>query len=303
MKEGLVFVCAAILVGCAAPSRPEPVSALERLGWYADLAGSCWKGAADRQCYQTQFDRYLRGTIAMDGGFEGDSVVGWSDPMNSVVMYFWSNRAPGNAFRLSYEDDRLIFSATADAKARTVWTRVGADEIRVEQETFTNGDWVGSPAVAYRRDGEAPAFFEAAHSHARSARGEKFRWFGVLGGRCWAGVYPRGEGGDRQCYAFQYPDVMRASAAITAGDRSHRGDAAYFPTENGLSLYYWSDAGHFGEGRAAWEGDRLVMTTDADKASRTVWRREPEGFVIAAERQEGDEWRQTLEVDYAPESR
>jgi len=45
-----------------------PTAPLASFGWFAELAGSCWKGSraegrSDVQCYQKQFNRFIRGSI------------------------------------------------------------------------------------------------------------------------------------------------------------------------------------------------------------------------------------------------
>lgn len=241
----------------------------------------------------------MRGSIAIGESFAGDSIIGWSERRQAILLHFWSNGAPHGTMRLDYHGSRLIFTPLSDAPtARTEWTRVSETEIAVAPQTLEGGTWKSGAVVRYRRDGAAPAAFSAAEATAASAPSARFGWLADLAGRCWKGQYADGSGGDRQCYAAQYPNVMQAAAAIDAGARSPRGAAAYVAAGDALTVYYWSDGGHFGTASGVWRGADLVLTTDGDGAARSVWRRTGEGFSVARERLEDGEWRTIRAVDY-----
>ena len=94
-------VLAAPGLALAQASAADP---LEYLGWMKDLAGACWQGtdaagkATDRQCYEVQFGRFLRGTVeigAIDGkppGFRGDSLFHRDPKTGRIAIVLWATR-------------------------------------------------------------------------------------------------------------------------------------------------------------------------------------------------------------------
>ena len=76
------------LLICLAAATASAASPIERFGWFAELAGSCWSGTfpdgvtRHEHCYSTQFDRVMRGTATLSvlrkgtfvEQFAGDSV-------------------------------------------------------------------------------------------------------------------------------------------------------------------------------------------------------------------------------------
>jgi hypothetical protein len=310
----IAMVAALLVIGCSTPTREARIetdadaAALSRIGWYAELAGSCWQGQdaygrpTDRQCYQTQFGRYLRGTIDMGGAFLGDSVVGWDRDHNAIVMYFWSNGAPRGELLLSYEGEQLAFEQVDDStsrRSRNVWARLQDGTIRVTTQSHDDETWKDGASTIYSRDGAAPPTFTAAKalSSSRSAQAGDLAWLGQLAGRCWRGNYADRSGSDTQCYAWQYPSVLRVSAAIEAGVESHAGDAVYFRTNEGVRMFYWSDAGHFGASTYRADGDRLVLQTS--ERARSIWRRTADGFIVDAQHQgDAGTWSSTRTIEY-----
>jgi hypothetical protein len=79
--------------------------ALAPFGWLRELAGACWRGqqadgkAADMQCYETQYDRFLRGTIAMSieapgkpaTELRGDSIWAWDAVRQRFTLTTWAS--------------------------------------------------------------------------------------------------------------------------------------------------------------------------------------------------------------------
>ena len=73
------------------------------LGWMKDLAGACWQGTdaagkpIDRQCYELQFGRFLRGTIEMGAAegrppaFRGDSLFHREPKTGRIAIVLWAS--------------------------------------------------------------------------------------------------------------------------------------------------------------------------------------------------------------------
>jgi hypothetical protein len=143
---------------------------LSQFGWFADLAGSCWRGvrqdgrAADEQCYQAQFNRFLRGRIRMPqgerGGGEGDSVFAFDANANVIIYTQWASNGSFGFGEASLEGDELVFHNRlpdgSEAPARSVWRRVDADSYRVSRQRRAEGDWKEESSVTYSRVRGAP---------------------------------------------------------------------------------------------------------------------------------------------------
>jgi hypothetical protein len=144
---------------------------LSQFGWFADLAGSCWRGVrqdgkpADEQCYRAQYNRFLRGTIKFPPGdrgvAEGDSVFAF-DPGARVIIYTqWSSNGGIGFGEATLEGGELVFQNRlpdgSEAPARSVWRRVDADSYRVSRERRSEGGWKEESAVTYSRVRRPPS--------------------------------------------------------------------------------------------------------------------------------------------------
>ena len=141
-------------------------------GWMADLAGSCWSaayadGTRDTQCYSSQYDRYLRGTIELvpppGSGrppYRGDSIAFWDPERSEIAVHFWSDAGNRGVMTGRVEGGQLLFMGPArgDAPpaARTVWTRIDADAYRVVQQRREGEAWRDALTLVYRRGSPAP---------------------------------------------------------------------------------------------------------------------------------------------------
>ena len=151
------------------PSSQPPQRApqgLSAFGWFAELAGSCWRGErpdgrADVQCYSTQFNRYLRGTIKFYQGAnvvaEGDSVFSFDAAANVIVYNQWASNGGFGLGEISIEGSELVFRTRlpdgSEAPARAVWRRVDKDTFRVvrqRREEQAEG-WKDDTSVTYKR--------------------------------------------------------------------------------------------------------------------------------------------------------
>jgi hypothetical protein len=162
----LAFVAGAAWAQAVAPAEGP----LAGFGWFADLAGSCWKGtqadgrAADTQCYSVQHERLLRGTIRIHierpGGaapidFEGDSVFAYEPAAKKVVYTQWGSDGSYATGEMVREGDTLFFSNRrpdgAEARVRFAWRRVDADSFKVTRERKEDAGWKEVVSVVYRR--------------------------------------------------------------------------------------------------------------------------------------------------------
>ena len=138
-------------------------------GWFAELRDACWQGAypdgkaADTQCYSTQYDRVIRGTIKMrverEGApattFEGDSIFAWEPAKKKVVFTQWGSNGSYGQGELAVEADVLRFQNRlpdgSESKVRSVWRRIDGDTFRVTRERRDGDSWKEAFSVDYRR--------------------------------------------------------------------------------------------------------------------------------------------------------
>ena len=135
----------------------------------AELRDACWQGAypdgkaADTQCYSTQYDRVIRGTIKMrverEGApattFEGDSIFAWEPAKKKVVFTQWGSNGSYGQGELAVEADVLRFQNRlpdgSESKVRSVWRRIDGDTFRVTRERRDGDSWKEAFSVDYRR--------------------------------------------------------------------------------------------------------------------------------------------------------
>jgi hypothetical protein len=146
---------------------------LSQFGWFAELAGSCWRGEPradgrrDEQCYSSQFGKFMRGTIRfyqadkLTG--EGDSVFSF-DPNARVIVYTqWASNGSFGFGEATLEGDELVFHNRlpdgTDAPARSVWRRGGTpDTFLVSRQRRDDADaWKEETVVTYTRMKGPPA--------------------------------------------------------------------------------------------------------------------------------------------------
>ena len=138
-------------------------------GWMQELAGSCWvatypDGTRDEQCYDTQFDRFLRGTIEIRAAaadrqpYRGDSVLAWDSARSEIRFTFWGSRGNHGSLIGRVEGRQIIFPGQDAAGAqgpitRTVWSRIDERSFRVVQQSSDGSRWSDVMTLVYVRTG------------------------------------------------------------------------------------------------------------------------------------------------------
>jgi len=165
-KTMLATIAAALLSLAAAAQAPQP--AADPMGpfkWFGGLAGACWKGdhpdgkTSDTQCFQKQYNRFVRGTIKIASGpnvFEGDSLFWWDAKNNKVGYTQWASNGFVHTSEAAFEGDKLVFldrpkAGTTDVNGRAVWTRVDANTYQVSREQRDGPNWKSQFLVVYKR--------------------------------------------------------------------------------------------------------------------------------------------------------
>lgn len=158
------IVTAAACVTAPATAADLPAGAY---GWMSELAGACWSatypdGTRDTQCYDSQYSRYLRGTIELvapaasgRSPYRGDSVAFWNAERGEIAVHYWSDAGTHGVMTGRVEGERLVFSGPArDGEVpatRTIWTRAGAEGFRIVQERREGAQWRVALSLDYRR--------------------------------------------------------------------------------------------------------------------------------------------------------
>ncbi len=155
----------AFLVPTLAWSQAPAEDPLAFLGWMKDLAGSCWQGYAqdkpvDRQCYDIQFGRFLRGTIEIAGAegrppaFRGDSLFHREPTPGRIAIVMWGTSGLVNLGEAVVEGEAIRFPqqrVEGRPEMRTSWTRLGPDAFRAVRERREGDAWKEIMAADYRR--------------------------------------------------------------------------------------------------------------------------------------------------------
>ena len=160
------LAAAAFLLPALAWAQAPAEDPLAWLGWMKDLAGSCWQGTdasgkpIDRQCYELQFGRFLRGTIEMGAAegrppaFRGDSLFHRDRATGRLAIVMWGSNGTVNPGEAVIEGEAIRFPqprAEGRPEVRTSWTRLGPDAYRVARERREGEAWKEILAVDYRR--------------------------------------------------------------------------------------------------------------------------------------------------------
>ena len=169
-RVAVVAVTAATVACLAgAASAQAPTDPLAPFGWLRQLAGSCWRGeyantrTADKQCYEWQYGRFLRGTIELTGvqgegatpmDLRGDSVWAWDAARGRLQLTTWASNgtlSPGEAV---FDGDVLRVTmgrGESAATMRTTWQRLDADAYLVRRERRDGETWREILVVRYAR--------------------------------------------------------------------------------------------------------------------------------------------------------
>lgn len=157
---------AALAAPVIALAQANPADPLEYLGWMKDLAGACWQGtdaegrATDRQCYEVQFGRFLRGTIEIGTidnkppGFRGDSLFHRDPKTGRIAIVLWASNGLVNLSEAVVDGGAIRFVlplVEGRPEVRTSWTRQGPESFTVARETRYGEAWTTTMTVAYRK--------------------------------------------------------------------------------------------------------------------------------------------------------
>jgi hypothetical protein len=154
----VVLLCALLATAHA----QEAVREMARFGWLQQLIGSCWQGrtpeglSTDIQCYELQYGKFLRGTIAIpSAGLQGDSVWAWSEAGNRISLTSWASSGAITTSEASFEGDAVVFPVQrrdgGEATSRTRWQQIDADAFRVIRQRREGADWVDVASFTYQR--------------------------------------------------------------------------------------------------------------------------------------------------------
>jgi hypothetical protein len=173
----VAFVLAAGFAPAASAPDAPPPDPMKRFGWFADLAGACWRTTLpdgvtrDTQCYEARYGRFVFGKITIDAGpppspaagaaasrhgFQGESIFAWDDAKGAITFTFWGSNGNFGHGEAYLEGAEIRFPGFGRRNAggpetRSTWRRVDADAYRVAQEEKVGERWTEKWAVVYRR--------------------------------------------------------------------------------------------------------------------------------------------------------
>ena len=168
IRIGLAAALAVTLFGLPALAQ-APADPLAPFGWLRQLAGSCWRGeyantrTADKQCYEWQYGRFLRGTIELTGvqgegatplELRGDSVWGWDTARNRMPLTTWSSNGTLTQGEAVFDGDLLRVAMDRGESAptlRATWQRLDCDAYLVRRERREGEGWREILVVRYAR--------------------------------------------------------------------------------------------------------------------------------------------------------
>ena len=145
-----------------------PADPPAQFGWLRQLAGSCWSGeyansrTTDKQCYQWQYGRFLRGTIELGGvqgdgapmDLRGDSIWAWDVARSRVQLVTWASNGAISTGEAVFEGDLLrvtMGGGETTPTLRTTWQRLDNDAYLVRRERREGDTWREVLVVRYAR--------------------------------------------------------------------------------------------------------------------------------------------------------
>ena len=149
----------------AQQSPGTPMAPISSFGWFAELAGSCWKavgpeGRSDVQCYEKQFNRFMRGSIKFYRNEkvtgEGDSMFAYDGNASLIIYSQWSSNGTVGFGQATLKNGELVFQNHnpdgSDAPTRSVWRKVDADSFKVSRQRRSDqGAWTEESGLTYSR--------------------------------------------------------------------------------------------------------------------------------------------------------
>jgi len=321
MRASAILAAVVLFAPPAVAADAPAVSPLAPFGWLADLAGSCWTGTdadgrtTDRQCYSVQYQRVLRGTIAIFAAsaadepvFEGDSVFAWDSTLGRVVYTHWGSTGQVGRAEAYFDLDRLIFPAAADsdgdaAQARSVWERLDADSFRVTRERRAGDRWRAEAVVTYRRDAAAPETGDLG-----PAADSPLAALGWLAGSCWMGTFEDGSTRDHVCYDWRYGGTwLRSRHRVLGGAGPYEGETwiGWNSAAGQLEFNYFNSPGGIVRGAIQPTPDGLAFPDETvEMRGRTTtlrsrWKRDGEDrYEAVTEKLADGEWQPMMRIEF-----
>ncbi len=119
------------------------------------LVGSCWKGnfpdgrTTDEHCFEWMYDKkFIRDKHVVRGGapYQGETVYGWDPVAKQPTYTYWSSEGFIITGKVVYSPDGIVFPSQYSTdkgvvEIKAVWTKVGTDGYRVQQNQKADGAW------------------------------------------------------------------------------------------------------------------------------------------------------------------
>jgi hypothetical protein len=313
----LALSLAPAAVSAAVAPAPTPLAAF---GWLADLAGSCWIGTdadgrtTDRQCYSTQYDRFLRGTLEIHAGsatgrsaFEGDSVFFHDAARDRLVYSYWASTGHVGRAEAHFEGPRLLFPPADDGgvavATRSTWDRLDADSFRVTRERRDGEAWSPTMTVVYRRDPRS-----AADPDSGPAADSPLAALDWLAGSCWMGTFADGKTRDHVCYDWRFGGTwLRSRHRVLGGAGPYQGETwiGWSQSAGQLEFTYFNSPGGVVRGAIRPTADGLAFPDETvEMGGRTTtlrsrWTRDGDDrYTATTEKLVDGSWQPMMRIEF-----
>jgi hypothetical protein len=120
------------------------------------LVGRCWVGTfpdgkqTDEHCLQRVFDhKFIRDRHVVrhgDAPYEGETLYGWDPKEKRLAFWYWNSDGEILRGTVEYTAKGIIFpteyeSKTGPIELRAIWTPLGPDSYRAEEEQHVGKEW------------------------------------------------------------------------------------------------------------------------------------------------------------------
>lgn len=320
MRAFAILTVALSLVPPAIAADAPAASPLAPFGWLAELAGSCWTGTdaegrtTDRQCYSTQYERFLRGTIEIHAGsatgksaFEGDSIFFHDAARDRLVYSYWASTGHVGRAEAWFDGTRLVFPPADEgdgpAATRSTWDRLDTDSFRVTRERRDGDGWSPTMTVVYRRDDRV-----ATDSGSGPPADSPLAALGWLAGSCWMGTFEDGSTRDHVCYDWRYGGTwLRSRHRVLGGAGPYEGETwiGWNSAAGQLEFNYFNSPGGIVRGAIQPTPDGLAFPDETvEMRGRTTtlrsrWKRDGEDrYVAVTEKLVDSEWQPMMRIEF-----
>jgi hypothetical protein len=120
------------------------------------LIGRCWEGTfpdgkqTDEHCFEWVFDhKFVRDRHVVrhgDAPYAGETLYGWDPKEKRLAFWYWNSDGEILRGTVEYTGKRIVFpteydSETGPVELRAIWTPLGPDQYRAEEQQHVGDEW------------------------------------------------------------------------------------------------------------------------------------------------------------------